>query len=100
MYTNTKKNKKLESRLREVEKANEAHKKAIEALKRQIKKEQDMAAKTIELYKASEEFKDEVSESSKDAYDYAFSQYRNLIKKLYPEVESPRSLQRWPSRWT
>ena len=41
----------------------------------------------MELYKASEEFEDKVSESSKDAYDYAFSQYRNLIKKLYLEVD-------------
>ena len=46
-----------------------------------------MRRNSVKLYKASKEFEDEVSESSKDAYDYVFSQYRNLIKKLYPEVD-------------
>ena len=73
----------MESRLKEVEKANKAHGKAIEVLKKQVKQEQDKAAKVLELYKASEEFKEKVSESSKGAYDYAFNQCHNLIKKLY-----------------
>ena len=41
----------------------------------------------MELHKASEEFKDEVSKSSEGAYDYAFSQCYNLIKKLHPEID-------------
>ena len=41
----------------------------------------------MELYKVSEEFEEEVFESSDGAYDYAFSQCHNLIKKLYPKVD-------------
>ena len=44
----------------------------------------------MELYKAFEKFEDEVFESSEGAYDYALSQYQNLIKKLYPEVDISR----------
>ena len=87
LHTIIEKNKELEPKLEEAEKTNEAHEKAIEALKWQIKKEHDKAAKVVELCKAFEKFKDEASKSSEDAYDYAFSQYQNLIKKLYLEMD-------------
>ena len=56
-------------------------------MKRQVKKEHDKMAKAVELYKAFEKFENEVFESSEGTFNYVSSQYRNLIKILYPEVD-------------
>ena len=44
-------------------------------------------AKVVELYRACEEFEEEVSESFEWAYNYGFYQCLNLVKKLYLKVD-------------
>ena len=57
------------------------------SLRSRSKQEQKKAVKAVEEHKASEDFQDEVAESSEGTYDFGFYQYRNLNKKLFSEVD-------------